>query len=82
METLFGKLSSGWKIEGKKLTLEVVVPPNTTATVYVPSKQGESVKEGSVLAAKAPGIKELGWENGAAVYQVGSGSYKFSVRCE
>jgi len=80
LETLYGKLSSGWKIEDDVLKLEVIVPPNTTATVCVPAGQDEPVTEGGVPAAKAPGIEAAGWENGAAVYRVGSGSYSFSVR--
>jgi hypothetical protein len=36
------------------------------------------VYEGAVPAATAPGVQYLGMTNGAAVYQVGSGSYSFT----
>ena len=37
LNTYYGKLHSGWKLENDKLTLEVEVPANTTATVYIPA---------------------------------------------
>jgi len=77
--TSYGKLSSSWKIENDALQLEVEVPPNTTATIYVPAGQGEPVTEGGRPAAEAPGVMAEGWTDGAAVYRVGSGSYKFSA---
>ena len=80
LETPYGELASQWKIEGETLTLAVTVPPNTTATVYVPAEQDAPVTESGVGAAEAVGVKALGWENGAAVYRVGSGCYRFATR--
>ena len=37
-KTLYGEIQSSWKREAGKLQLTVVVPPNTTATVYVPGE--------------------------------------------
>jgi alpha-L-rhamnosidase len=37
-DSINGLISSDWKIEGGKLTLNVTIPPNTTATIYVPTK--------------------------------------------
>nr|WP_067053594.1 glycoside hydrolase family 78 protein [Mucilaginibacter sp. L294] len=42
-QTPYGKLTSNWKIEGDTFNLDVEVPANTTATVYVPDY---SVNEG------------------------------------
>ena len=36
LETPYGNALSAWRIEGGKLKLEVIVPPNTTATVRLP----------------------------------------------
>ncbi len=36
LETPYGKASSAWKKQGGKVALEVVVPPNTTATIEFP----------------------------------------------
>jgi len=35
-ETPYGKLTSNWKIQGNTFYLDVEVPANTTATIYVP----------------------------------------------
>jgi alpha-L-rhamnosidase len=45
--------------------------------VYVPAINGDGVTESGKPAAKAAGVKFLRMENGAAVYEVGSGSYRF-----
>jgi len=42
LESVYGKISSHWKIEGEKFILEVEIPPNTTAKVFVPSKTEKS----------------------------------------
>jgi len=82
LNTLYGELASRWDIQGETLTLKVTVPPNTTASIHVPAAQDASVTEGCVPAAQAPGVEALGWKNGAAVYRVGSGTYRFAARQE
>jgi alpha-L-rhamnosidase len=73
----YGKIVSHWKREGQKLTMEITIPPNTLATVYVPAKDAAGVTESGIPAAKAEGVMFLRKENGAAVYAVGSGTYQF-----
>jgi alpha-L-rhamnosidase len=81
----YGKIVSNWKREGDKLTMEVTIPANTTATVCVPAKDATGVAESGVKIgeARAPapsnveGVKFLRMENNAAVYAVGSGTYHF-----
>ena len=41
-KSIYGKISSDWKIENKKFVLEVEIPPNTTAKVFVPDSNQES----------------------------------------
>jgi alpha-L-rhamnosidase len=43
--TPYGDAMSYWKIEGNTLTLEVEIPFNTTAEVYVPCKDGYTLHE-------------------------------------
>ena len=73
----YGKVVSNWKSDGKKLTMEVTVPANSTATVFVPAKDAAGVTESGKPAANAKGVKFLRMENNAAVYAVGSGTYQF-----
>ena len=79
-DSLYGRIVSNWKLETGNLQLAVTIPPNTTATVYVPAKDATTVTENRSPIDKATGVKFLRMENGAAVYEVGSGDYAFSVK--
>ncbi|MCX6873247.1 MAG: alpha-L-rhamnosidase N-terminal domain-containing protein [Verrucomicrobia bacterium] len=79
-DSIHGKIVSNWKRESGNLKLDVTIPINTTATVYVPPKDADSVTESGLPTAKADGVKFLRMESGAAVYEVGSGSYRFGSR--
>jgi alpha-L-rhamnosidase len=73
----YGKIVSNWKREGEKLTMEVTIPANTTATVHVPAKDATAVTEDGSAIDKVKGVKFLRMVNGAAMYEAGSGSYRF-----
>lgn len=73
----YGTIVSNWNLEGSKLTMDVSIPPCTTATVYVPAKDPSEVTENGKPVGDAEGVKFLRMQNGAAVYTVGSGSYRF-----
>jgi glycogen debranching enzyme len=77
-ESPYGRIVSNWKREGNKLSMDVIIPANTTATVFVPAKDAASVTESGKPASEAIGVKFLRMENGAAVYAVASGRYQFS----
>jgi alpha-L-rhamnosidase len=65
----YGTISSGWKREGGKLALTVTIPPNTSATIYVPGK----------TVTEAGGLKVAREEAGEAVFEAGSGTYRFTA---
>jgi len=72
-----GKIVSDWRINGDIFTLNVTIPANTTATVYVPASDIESVTEGGKPAANAEAVSFFRIEDGRAVFAVGSGNYRF-----
>ena len=76
----YGRIVSYWEREGDKLTINATIPANTTATVYVPAKDAAGVTESGKPADEAAGVKFLRMENNAAVYAVGSGTYRFQSR--
>jgi alpha-L-rhamnosidase len=48
LETAYGKASSGWKKVDGKLVMDVIVPPNTTATIEFPNgRKSETVPAGN-----------------------------------
>ena len=65
-----GKIASDWERDGGKFTLNVSIPANTTATVYVPAKSAAAV-------TKTGGASFLRMENDRAVFAVESGDYTF-----
>jgi alpha-L-rhamnosidase len=73
----YGMIVSNWRRDGQKLVMDLTIPPNTTATVYVPAQGESDVTESGKPAAKSDGVKFLRLEKGAAVYEVGSGIYTF-----
>jgi alpha-L-rhamnosidase len=74
----YGRIRSEWKSERGTFTWKITVPPNTSATVHVPTSNAGSVKEGGHPLAKVGGVKFLRMENGYAVLEVESGNYVFS----
>jgi len=79
-DSIHGRIVSNWKCEGEKLTVEVTIPPNTRATIFVPAKDAANVTESGKPAAEAEGVKFLRMENGAAIYAVGSGTYQVQTQ--
>lgn len=77
-DSIHGKISTAWKVEGKRLTLEVEVPANTTATVCVPAENIASVTESGQHIDNVSDVKFLRQQDGKAVFEVGSGTYKFA----
>ena len=48
LETPYGKASSAWTLKNKQVVMDIVVPPNTTATVEFPDgRKAETVEAGT-----------------------------------
>ncbi len=75
-----GLVKSAWQKSKGNITLNVSVPPNSTATVYIPTKQLNSIKEGNVKIAGRSQYKFLRMEGQAAVVELGSGDYSFTSK--
>jgi hypothetical protein len=74
---MYGEIKTQWKFEGENYLLNVTIPANTTATVYVLASNSESVTESGKPVAKSQEVKFLKYEGKYAVYEVGSGEYNF-----
>jgi len=79
-DSIHGKIVSEWKLAQHQITLHVIVPPNTTATIDVPTSDGSSVMESGKPIEKSDGIKFLEFRKSSAVYEVGSGDYLFEAK--
>lgn len=80
--SLYGKIASGWKLENGNMIVDVEIPANTRATVYLPGAQLEGVTESGKPLSKVKGILDTGQEEGKSILKVGSGKYRFSYSIE
>ncbi|MFB9836810.1 family 78 glycoside hydrolase catalytic domain [Actinoallomurus acaciae] len=67
----YGEIASRWSVSGGRFTLEVTVPVNTTAEVWVPAANASHVTQ--------DGAKFVRMQDGSAVFTVGSGHWHFSA---
>jgi len=74
---LYGAIRSSWKRGAGQFSLDVTIPLNTTATIYIPAKDAARVLEGGQPANKSKGLRFLRVEEGNAVFEAGSGDYSF-----
>lgn len=77
-ESIRGKITSEWRHEGDTFKLNVIIPPNTTATVYVPTRPGNEVQEVGRAASQSPAVRLLRNEDNRAIFAVESGTYSFA----
>ena len=75
-----GRIVSNWKRQGDQLIMDITIPANTRATIYVPAVDATFVTESGKIAAETAGLKFLRMENHSAVYAVGSGIYQFQSK--
>jgi alpha-L-rhamnosidase len=76
-KTPYGTIVSAWIRSEGRFDLEVTIPPNTTATVWLPAKEAAGVQESGAPAASGRGVRFLRMDSGAAVFVVESGAYSF-----
>jgi len=57
----------------------VSVPPNTTATLYLPTKDPKSIKEGNFPIVQANGIKHLRDTKEFSILEIQPGHYNFEA---
>ena len=76
--TIRGKIASQWKRDGQAFSLNIEIPVNTTATVYVPATNVSSVTENDLAIAEASGVRFVRMEGKTAILAVESGRYTFT----
>lgn len=76
-EAPYGRIKSSWKRDNGKFTLDISIPVNSTATIYVPCVPGAAITESGQPASQAEGVKYINEEHGKAVFEVSSGNYSF-----
>ena len=78
LETTRGRVESGWKLKGHTLVYDVLIPPNATATVWIPAIDVAKVTESRQPLKTAEGVRQGAAAAGYAVVELSSGRYAFS----
>lgn len=76
LETMYGKVKSAWSIDNGIFTLDVIVPPNTSAQIVLPAVTDQITESGLDINTEKEitGIQKVG--DNEQLY-VGSGTYHF-----
>ena len=79
-DSTHGLIATLWMRDKDRFELRVSIPPNTTATVYLPAKTADAVTESGKPFAEAEGVKFLRIEGDRAIVAIESGQYTFVVQ--
>jgi alpha-L-rhamnosidase len=77
--TLYGPFVVSETWSGSVLSLHATVPGNAQARVWIPTSDAGLVREGGVLASTAAGVAYVGMDGDAAIFEIGSGDYTFTI---
>ena len=79
-DSMYGPIQCSWAIKNGRFTYEVSIPPNTTATVWLPRNGEGAVEEsGHPVIGGVGGVGGMATQGQCTVLDIGSGSYSFSV---
>lgn len=78
LETLYGKVESGWTLQNGQFKLNVVIPPNTTALITLPKASPDAVKVNGEELRKLKGVEKVAKSGADAQLTIGSGKYEFT----
>jgi alpha-L-rhamnosidase len=77
-KSMYGLMKSEWSLDGSQFNWNIEIPANTTASVYIPAKSEKDVTESGKVVVSSDEIKFIKYQNGKAIYEMGSGTYNFS----
>jgi len=78
-ESVYGTIICNWRIAQNKFCLDVTVPVNTKATIYIPGKDELSILESNRKVSGNKNLKIIGNDNGFVLLEVSSGHYSFTA---
>lgn len=74
--SVYGDISSAWEIKSSGTEIEFTIPANTTATFTLPVSSMDNLK----LKKGKKGVSSKSFDDGKAVYELKSGTYKFILK--
>ena len=80
LKTNYGEAVSGWKISDQRLTLDITIPVNSSALIYLPSADLPAITENGIPVSGHKDLTIQGLEKGKTVVKAGSGQYHFEIK--
>jgi alpha-L-rhamnosidase len=80
LQSVYGPIESEWRIENGQMFLNVVIPPNTSASVRIATKDPKHVLEGGKPVSESEGVRVGESADGVVSFEVGAGKYAFEAR--
>jgi hypothetical protein len=78
-KSVLGTIESKWVRTGTKFVLQVLIPPNAEATVYVPRSGAQTVTESGRDVVGRNDLKRVSEDGKYTCIRVDSGHYRFEV---
>lgn len=77
-DCIYGRIVSNWTIDDKRtLTWNVTIPPNTTATLYLPTADAKTATESGQSLSEAKGVRQTATQPGQVSLELQPGTYEF-----
>ena len=77
-QSVYGEIRSEWKMDNGCYILQVMVPVNTQAKVYLPA-QAEQITEGNISLREVKNIRVVEEKSNSTCVEVPSGVYSFKI---
>lgn len=76
----YGNISSSWAKDKNQFKLEVKIPANTIASIFLPVKNNATIMVDGQNIKTRHDVKFVGYHDGKAEIKVGSGNYTFIAK--
>ena len=77
--TPYGRLRSAWRKEDGRFRLDISIPPNSSASVHLPTAEPAAVLDSGREVGESEYVSLQGVDRGRVVYAVGAGDYGFEL---
>src|SRR5690606_37831629 len=79
-ESPYGTINSSWKRAGKKISYQITIPANSTATLLLPKIKGRKLYEDGKVLKKSSEFVVLSDVEDGQMLELQSGTYLFEMK--
>lgn len=79
-ESSYGTIASGWERDGNRVTVKIMIPANTRATVILPADDVSKITADGKALTSVKEFANIKTTNNKVTLETGSGAYVFVIR--